>query len=323
MGFRYKKINERKIMCEKNYVIRAKITFLRKYLQFQNSSENINFIFLDETWVYKNGSQVRKWVNENDKRMNDIKITSEGERFTILHAGYKGGFLPNCGLLFSSKNNDRDYHKTMNGEIFLDWVKTKLVPDLDKINGKCVVMDNAPYHSVLLEKPISKFSNKTSISAFLQKHGIYFSNELSKKELWNLAEPYVQNSSNKKYVVDEFLNSKGYEVLRLPPYHCQYNPIEMVWGYCKTFYNKNIPNSKFTGSEKVLNVWQESLSKITSDMWANYIKHTEQLIIDDWKKYMGNMDIVNVPPLIIGFENDSASDSDTDMPSENDEEYVE
>ncbi|KAL1502878.1 hypothetical protein ABEB36_007956 [Hypothenemus hampei] len=55
----------------------------------------------------------------------------------------------------------------------------------------------------------------------------------------------------------------------------------------------------------------------------NYIKHTEQLIIDDWKKYMGNMDIVNVPPLIIGFENDSASDSDTDMPSENDEEYVE
>ncbi|KAL1493801.1 hypothetical protein ABEB36_009490 [Hypothenemus hampei] len=319
MGFKYKKIDQRKIMCEKNYIVRAKVTFLRKYLQFQNSSENIIFIFLDETWVYKNGSQVRKWVKEDDKRMNDIKITSEGERFTILHAGYKGGFLPNCGLIFSSKNNDRDYHKTMNGEIFFDWVKTKLVPDLDKINSKCVVvMDNAPYHSVLLEKPITKSANKSVISAFLQKHGVTFDEKLLKNQLWKLAEPYIQNSS-KKYVVDEFLNSKGYEVLRLPPYHCQYNPIEMVWGHCKTFYNKNIQNSKFTGSDKVLKVWQEALLNVTSIMWNNYVNHTEKLIKEDWEKNMGNMDILNVPPLIISFENQSDSESDINMSSGDEE----
>ncbi|KAL1494434.1 hypothetical protein ABEB36_010033 [Hypothenemus hampei] len=216
----YKKIDQRKIICEKNYIVRAKVTFLRKYLQFQNSSENIIFLFLDETWTYKNGSQFRKWVKEDDKRMNDIKITSEGDRFTILHVGYKDSFLPNCGLIFSSQNNDRDYHKTMNGEIFFDWVKTKLVPNLDKINSKCVVvMDNAPYHSVLLEKPITISATKSVISGFLQKHGVTFDDKLLKNRLWKLAEPYIQNSS-KKYVVNEFLNSKEYDVLRLPPYHC-------------------------------------------------------------------------------------------------------
>ncbi|KAL1492104.1 hypothetical protein ABEB36_012596 [Hypothenemus hampei] len=112
-------------------------------------------------------------------------------------------------------------------------------------------------------------------------------------------------------------------IIKICPYHWQYNPIEMVWAYCKTFYNKNIQNLKFMGSEKVLNVWQESLSKITSDRWGNYIQHTEKLIIEDWKKYMGNTDIVNVLPLIIEFENESASDSDTDMSSGDDEESKE
>lgn len=81
-------------------------------------SSGAKFIFLDETWIYKNGSQVRSWVKAGDKRMANFKIKGEGERFTVLHAGYEGGFLDGCGLLFSSGNNDRDYHKTTTGDIF-------------------------------------------------------------------------------------------------------------------------------------------------------------------------------------------------------------
>ena len=36
-----------------------------------------------------------------------------------------------------------------------------------------------------------------------------------------------------KYKVDEFLKKKGHEVLRLPPYHCDLNPIEFIWGILK------------------------------------------------------------------------------------------
>ncbi|KAL1488893.1 hypothetical protein ABEB36_014684, partial [Hypothenemus hampei] len=89
----------------------------------------------------------------------------------------------------------------------------------------------------------------------------------------------------------------------------------MVWGHCKTFYNKNIQNSKFTGSDKVLKVWQEALLNVTSIMWNNYVNHTEKLIKEDWEKNMGNMDILNVPPLIISFENQSDSESDINMSS--------
>ena len=40
------------------------------------------------------------------------------------------------------------------------------------------------------------------------------------------------------YKVDEFLKRKGHEVLRLPPYHCELNPIELIWGDLKGFVGR-------------------------------------------------------------------------------------
>ena len=39
----------------------------------------------------------------------------------------------------------------------------------------------------------------------------------------------IRNTNiNKTYIVDEVATSYGHEVLRLPPYHCVLNPIELV-----------------------------------------------------------------------------------------------
>jgi hypothetical protein len=133
MGYKYRLVNGRKIICEQKYVVASKIVFLRKFLQYQNSSENIIFVYLDETWVYQNGSNIRRWVHEKDIKSNPSKIKSEGKRFTILHAGCRFGFLGGCDLLLDAANNDRDYHKTMNGEIFQKWVISQLIPGLAKL----------------------------------------------------------------------------------------------------------------------------------------------------------------------------------------------
>jgi transposase len=37
----------------------------------------------------------------------------------------------------------------------------------------------------------------------------------------------------KKYKLDAVALKMGHEVVRLPPYHCQYNPIELIWAQVK------------------------------------------------------------------------------------------
>ena len=46
------------------------------------------------------------------------------------------------------------------------------------------------------------------------------------------------------YVIDEIAKAAGLEVVRLPTYHCELNPIEMVWAQVKGYII--VHNTKFT-----------------------------------------------------------------------------
>jgi transposase len=37
----------------------------------------------------------------------------------------------------------------------------------------------------------------------------------------------------KKYNIDEIAKASKKTVLRLPPYHCEFNPNELIWGQIK------------------------------------------------------------------------------------------
>ena len=38
-----------------------------------------------------------------------------------------------------------------------------------------------------------------------------------------------------RYAIDEIAKTFGHEVVRLPPYHCELNPIEMAWAQVKGY----------------------------------------------------------------------------------------
>ena len=45
-------------------------------------------------------------------------------------------------------------------------------------------------------------------------------------------------------------------------------------------------------------------------MWANSVRHCEELIREDWKKLMGNLPIDDIPPIIIQLSAESDSEDD-------------
>lgn len=60
-------------------------------------------------------------------------------------------------------------------------------------------------------------------------------------------------------------------VLRLPPYHCELNPIELAWPIVERHVKSNNKNFKLPD---VRNLLVEGIAKVDTEMWKNFEKHT-------------------------------------------------
>ncbi|CAK1595314.1 unnamed protein product [Parnassius mnemosyne] len=75
------------------------------------------------------------------------------------------------------------------------------------------------------------------------------------------------------YVVDELAKAVGVEVLRLPPYHCELNPIELVWADVKGYVARKNTTFKMADVKKLL---QQALGNISAEKWQNCISHVKK-----------------------------------------------
>lgn len=301
VGFKYKKDDNRRALMEKTNIALMRTEFLRKYIENRDSNTSRQIVFLDETWIFAKGSKTKSWQDDSKKSVRKPE-GYEGKRFIVLHAGHSNGFVNNGALLYSTKSKLADYHGDMNGDIFMKWLKEKLIPNLEE--PSLIIMDNAPYHSIQLDKQPTSSWNKSEIMEWLEKLNITFDRKMFKAELLNIAK---LNRKPTRYKVDEYLQENGHEVLRLPPYHCQFNAIEMIWADAKGFYNKHIGEDGY-GDDKVLAMWERALGKCTAEVWFANVRHTNK-IIEEW--YTREHVVDNIPEIIINLDdNESETESD-------------
>ncbi|KAJ8914403.1 hypothetical protein NQ315_017497 [Exocentrus adspersus] len=273
IGFKYKMENNRRYLCELSHVAYQRVNFLKQYYNNLTTENPLQCVYLDETWIYSKGSFKRTWQDNSIKSCRK-EHEGTGKRFIILHAGSKHGFVENASLVFSSTSKSEDYQDPMNREMFEKWMTEKLLPNLEE--PSLIIMDNAPYHSVLAEKLPTTSWTKSQIQEWLQQKNIQFAN--------NCLRRFVKKHrpNERRYVVDEMINANGHQVLRLPPYHCQYNQIEHVWGICKNYYDHHIGENGYS-NEEVLKTWNDALERVTPEIWANCVRHTDEIILNDWK----------------------------------------
>jgi transposase len=157
-------------------------------------------------------------------------------RYIIVNAGNIDGFIPNIGRIFRSKKKSGDYHSEMNAETFEEWLKDMLLA-LDK--PSLIILDNASYHSRLHEKQPTTAWRKSELQNWLRENNILYSALDTKNSLLQICRA---NYREKVCEVDCIIREAGHEVLRLPPYHCMFNPIEMVWSQSKRLYDKKFSN---------------------------------------------------------------------------------
>ena len=315
-GFTFRRHKgNRRILCERADLQAARAVYLRKIKDAKQNHQR-KIVYLDETAVNENHTFPKEWASEDGKVGRSIPV-GKGKRLVLLHAMSNEGFIPNCELLFQAHSTDgRDFHSEMNATVFENWVSSKLIPNLDP--SSVIVMDNASYHSRLdpdKSAPTSKAKKATMIE-WLERNGIPFDKKMLKPEIYKLV---VQHKPPKEYVVDNLLKSKGHQVLRLPPYHCDLNPIENIWGIAKNKVARR--NSTFKISDTKL-LMHEELQAIDVSVFRNTYRRTQDIEDRYWKE--DGMSIAPIVPRIrIDLNEPSSSSSVSSSSSESEQSELE
>ena len=122
-------------------------------------------------------------------------------------------------------------------KFFENWLENSLLKNLPQDRKVLIVMDNNKYPSRLSKKTPTKSmrkkkkKKKTDMISFITKHHIEISSPYPVKPV--LLEKIREANIPKKYVIDEMVTAAGCSVDCLPPYHCVFNQIEMVWNQLK------------------------------------------------------------------------------------------
>ena len=303
MGFQYR-TSQRKMYVRKESldIVCRRIKALRSLKQHRENEQQV--VYLDETWFTTRMSHGKEWVDATQPSTSATYSRQvppgDGERFIMVAAGTEKGFIDGSVLSFVAKNKTNDYHGEMNSELFLRWLTTCLLPALDE--PSVLVLDNAPYHSMLTEEsrcPTSA-TRKADLVTWLVQRGIAVPVGATRPELLLLCQ---QHRPEPQYVVDCLIREWGHEVIRLPPGHPELNAIEQVWGAMKRHVRSSL--QRFTRADLQARL-EEAKQLATGEVWAAAVRRAKQFEDAYWQT--DNIREPAVEPVIITADDDDDDD---------------
>ncbi|KAL1424120.1 hypothetical protein MTO96_003619 [Rhipicephalus appendiculatus] len=98
----------------------------------------------------------------------------------------------------------------------------------------------------------------------------------------------------------------GHDIVRLPSYHCEFNPIEMVWSQVKGYIAANNRSFTLAGVEALLD---EAIALVTPKNWARDCAHVVRLEEEAWEQDGAIESALDSIIITLGSDSSSCSDS--------------
>ncbi|KAM7281660.1 uncharacterized protein ISCGN_006325 [Ixodes scapularis] len=307
IGFRRERRARNSLMVERDDIVAWQQTYLRDITRHRQEGRQI--FYLDETWVTAGHTALTVWVDSTVTSSHDAFMrglttglkqpSGKGQRFIVTHIGSEDGFVPGCLDVFRGKKTG-DYHEEMDGPRFEKWFDDVL----QKLpTGSVIVMDNAPCHSRRLEAVPTTSSRKELIQGWLTSKGIAWDAKMLKRQLLEIVSSVKPQYV--KYRVDTAAERAGCTVVRLPPYHCEFNPIELIWAQIKNRVAARNTMFKIGDVERLL---KEEAEQVTASNWCNAVRHV--VVVEESFK-QGGTTSAHIEPIVIALnEGDTSSESD-------------
>ncbi|XP_035701525.1 uncharacterized protein LOC110842254 [Folsomia candida] len=332
--FKYRKINKKPVFLERYDIVAQREFYLRSIRKFRQ--EGYSVFYSDETWASPDQARSRCWqILLSDEEYKDMTgfwggdclrdmngyaggflLKSANGSIIINHIGNELGFLAGGDDVFISKKDTKDYHGNMNSDRYLEWFAkiVGLVPD-----KSVLVLDQAPYHKKRVKDSIMPTMAwlKADILAWFERNAIPLPENVSnfctmtKQTLIALSKKYPKP---KKFIVEEIAEASGknIRILWLPPAHCEFNPIELVWSFIK---NDIATNNKGNNAEGILELAKLAILKVTPELWSRCVKHAIKYEDRMWDRDKLVDEFISNPKMaqiIITAGNDSSDSSSSD-----------
>ena len=297
-GFMYGTGKRRSALKERDEVILAR----RKYLRAKRANRNPDGtlkrpeVYLDETYLNRNHSNQFTWYLEQDGPWVN-KPSGKGPRWIIVHAITQAGWVDGAQLVFQAKKRTGDYHGQMNWENFSKWFTEQLMPNIPP--NSLIIMDNATYHTVLVNSTPTSNSSKEELRTWLSENDHTWTEDMLKAELFALCKQFVPPPECK---IDKIAESQGHTILRTPPYHPELQPIETCWAIVKNYMADNcdftMDNFRYHLPIAFTKVTGQNCKKIISEV----VKQEEKFWEEDNKlDEMNNLTVVDSKDLDVKF----------------------
>ena len=199
-------------------------------------------------WMFKAGGKGKKRKIESkskelsgEKKRRKLDSESTEKKEDTVDGGENDSEIAE-GIPF-----EEDYHDSMDGESYKCYFEKSICQNIPK--HSVIVIDNAPYHSKNTENhPTSKWP-KQQFVGWLTEKNITFPDKALRAELWTLVKSEREKFPDK--VMETVAKEYGHEILRLPPYHCELNPIELAWAAEKNYVAGENKDMSLDSAEKL------------------------------------------------------------------------
>lgn len=171
MGFKYGRIKHSNLIeKEKPHIKAWRARYCDEWMMahlFELDS-TYDDVWTDESYVHTFHNKKYSWYDPKIGRETGA-TTNIGERWIMLAAGNRNGWIPDTTVIFAAHKRTGDYHGNVNSALYQHWFTElcKKLPQRSRIH-----IDNAPYHKTNpRDQPKESEKGRTSSLATKQRGG--------------------------------------------------------------------------------------------------------------------------------------------------------
>jgi hypothetical protein len=145
--------------------------------------------------------------------------------------------------------------------------------------------------------------------SWLRNNGVDCNATMRKDSLYKLIVPL--KPKEKAFNTDRILSDYGHTVVRLPPYMCDPNPIELAWDKIKRTVREHNVTADLS-LQKLLQTALDAIAQVNQEDWVGFCQHVESLEKQYWEMDGIVPDVTDSFVINLGSDSDSVSESDSE-----------